>query len=803
MAKRASNKRGWLLLVFIVAPLLPLWRCLLGQAIGPFDQIRQMAPWNGPVPSQPWDALQADGVLQFYVWRDLVFESWGKGQVPFWNPYVLAGTPLLANSQSGALYPPHILFGLLHVPTTLAMFLLAWGHLAWAGLGVASLIRRFGGRGTGAALGGLTFTLSPFMVAWTALPSVISTVSWIPWLLAAIVRTSRAENPRGQRGGAVGVAACSAMMLLAGHLQFVAYGMMASVVVILVEVLVSKPKATARKRRWVGPVDIQPDEEKDEPKRSLNGGAFLRCALALAVGFAIAAPQLLPVLSYSKFSHRRSTPSSDGYQAYVGGSLKLYSLSNLPFPTLTGHPAQFRQIADEAPDLPPVSAYWPQLSRPYAPFAEGALSVGPLVLSLLILAPWRQKRRGIIEMGTIGALALLLALGTALDMGLYYLVPGWSATGSPGRIEVLFVLAACVVAGVSIGRLPKPERKKDKTGESLPWGAVLLPAVVVVPCLFLSQLYPAGDNADAVLDALSDSAAQAALPGLVAAVVIAILAIVAAYRIERPRQRIFLVLSPLLLFVTFNGYDLVRTGDASFLKSSPLNVPDPSIRVAVVNDPWSIPLAAPALAPPNTLAAARLHDLSGYDSLLHRETVNLLKEVDGQDPAPPTNGNMMFVKETANPQRLALAGVTEVWSRKPMPALGEPFSVEGGVARYHVNGPGRASTPSGPARIESESAGQLVVSASGPGRLVVRDRKMPGWSVRVDGKEAKLEGDLWREVDLPAGDHEVRFDYAAPGYSTGLAAFVVGFVALLGAWIPTIGMRKSGKRPNRTEGDSK
>jgi len=60
-------------------PLIPLYRAVfMGEAIGPFNQIRQMAPWNGPKPVQPWDVLQIDGVLQFYTWRDLVFDAWGR-----------------------------------------------------------------------------------------------------------------------------------------------------------------------------------------------------------------------------------------------------------------------------------------------------------------------------------------------------------------------------------------------------------------------------------------------------------------------------------------------------------------------------------------------------------------------------------------------------------------------------------------------------------------------------------------------------------------------------------------------------
>src|SRR5438105_3699041 len=94
------------------------------------------------------------------------------------------GTPLLANSQSAGFYPPHILMGVLHVPVYPAITFLAWLHLFWAGLGVYLLTRRIGGARVGAVVAGLSFSLSAFMISWTSLPSVITTVSWIPWILA-------------------------------------------------------------------------------------------------------------------------------------------------------------------------------------------------------------------------------------------------------------------------------------------------------------------------------------------------------------------------------------------------------------------------------------------------------------------------------------------------------------------------------------------------------------------------------------------------------------------------------------------
>lgn len=105
-----------LVLLLVLATGIPfLWVLLQGHTLGPWDQVGPMASLTGQraESTKAWDVLQADACLQFYPWRDLVFESWGAGRVPFWNPYSLCGTPLLANSQSGGFYPPHIVWGIL------------------------------------------------------------------------------------------------------------------------------------------------------------------------------------------------------------------------------------------------------------------------------------------------------------------------------------------------------------------------------------------------------------------------------------------------------------------------------------------------------------------------------------------------------------------------------------------------------------------------------------------------------------------------------------------------------------------
>ena len=62
---------------------------------------------------------------------------------------------------------------------------------------------------------------------------------------------------------------------------------------------------------------------------------------------------------------------------------------------------------------------------------------------------------------------------------------------------------------------------------------------------------------------------------------------------------------------------------------------------------------------------------------------------------------------------------------------------------------------------------------------------MPGWLAKVDGSHVPLQGALWREVDLPAGEHTVEFNYVPPGLMMGMALGVPAWLLLVGLAVYT------------------
>jgi hypothetical protein len=74
------------------------------------------------------------------------------------------------------------------------------------------------------------------------------------------------------------------------------------------------------------------------------------------------------------------------------------------------------------------------------------------------------------------------------------------------------------------------------------------------------------------------------------------------------------------------------------------------------------------------------------------------------------------------------------------------------------------------------------VQADGPALLVTRERYARGWTARVDGTAAPVlrANGLHRAVAVPAGTHEVRWQYRPPGLALGLALMAAGAAGLAG-----------------------
>ena len=250
-----------------------------------------------PAPFQPnelpatWTALWSDSDLLMSHWPTalLIQRTFAQGHgLPLWNPYYGGGQPLAADPLAALFYPPTHLVHFLSVRNYYLVLIM--GHLVFAGLGMLLLARR-----------ALRLPHLPVLVAAVAFEAtprllshlgaghitVLQTVAWFPWLALACWAT--VQNPR-RWCAPFGV--CLALAVLAGHPQFIYYGLMmvAGVSVWLLGV------------RW-----------QQEGWRAMLA-SLAGLAAAAVIGVLLSSVYLLPVMEFTAHSTRQlEVASMDGY----------------------------------------------------------------------------------------------------------------------------------------------------------------------------------------------------------------------------------------------------------------------------------------------------------------------------------------------------------------------------------------------------------------------------------------------------------------------------------------------------------
>lgn len=128
--------------------------------------------------------LITDPVRQQYPWKQIAIETEKKINLPTWNPYNFAGTPLLANFQSSVFYPFNILFFIF--PFQLSWSMLILFEPLFAGIFLFLYLNNLRLRKEASLLGAITFSFSGFSIAWMEWGTVTQTALWLPLILLSI-----------------------------------------------------------------------------------------------------------------------------------------------------------------------------------------------------------------------------------------------------------------------------------------------------------------------------------------------------------------------------------------------------------------------------------------------------------------------------------------------------------------------------------------------------------------------------------------------------------------------------------------
>ncbi len=366
----------------------------------------------------------SDHLGEAYYSELFASERLAAGELPKWNPYLYGGVPFFANAMD-TYYPATVLARLVGVPTHHLPLFNFVVQLFLAGLGTYLLVRELGGRRVAAYLAGLAYMFSGYTVSFILGGHdgrmIVATLA--PLLLFAIHRSVRT--------GALRWYVLAGVVLGGAHLsnqiQSTYYLMLAGLL-------------------WFGFLLWHLGVAR--PARSLAnrlGGA----ALAIGIGFALAAINYVPFLSYVEHSPRGGE-GGRGYEYATSWSMPPAELAGLAVPERIGV----------------LDAYWG--ANPFKLHTEyvGGLALIALVVGVYLL---RRSRYLWFFLG-LGAFALTMSFGghTPLYRLYYALLPGVARFRAPSIAFYLAVLAIVVIAGLAIDRLGslRAERSVARRGKT-------------------------------------------------------------------------------------------------------------------------------------------------------------------------------------------------------------------------------------------------------------------------------------------------------------------------------------------------
>jgi hypothetical protein len=361
-----------------------------------------------------------------------------QGYLPYWNPYLNYGEPVLANPNFLFFYPSTLLLILLPIDFGYKLHYLA--HFVLAAAGTYLLARRWTQSRAAAFLAGFVFAFSGPVLSLGNFYNHVAAAAWIPW---ALLLTDRALEGRSRRPWILLALVFALQFLAAEPFTLIATFGLSLAYAFFRAGSIRRPLGAANVRIVVG--------------FALVGGLML----------ALSAVQLLPSLDLLGHSRR----GTEGLPFNETTSWSLHPLLLLEFVV----PALFGS-ALEAPSL------WTLVlncrNMPYFP----SLFVGfvPLFLALAGWALGRDRRRIFAGVSALALLVLSFGRFTPVFALAYLLIPPLALVRFPVKLLVPALLFVALLAGWGFDALRERGRALAERRSRL-----LLPLKCLLGCVVL------------------------------------------------------------------------------------------------------------------------------------------------------------------------------------------------------------------------------------------------------------------------------------------------------------------------------
>ncbi len=356
-------------------------------------QVNNFAPWSaypqfwGPVKN----GAMPDVTTQIYPWKHLAIQIWKSGQIPLWNPYSFAGTPLLANYQSAVLSPFNILFFIFPFVDGWSLLVLLQPFLA--GLFTYAFVRALRRSEVASLISAVSFMFCGFMTSWMSYATLGYAILPLPLALYAIEKYHLTKKIKFL----ILLSLSIPLSFFSGHFQISIYFLLFTALYIAFKL-------------------ISTEDTK----------SFLRLVMFTFFGLLLSMPQLLPSIEFYTQSFR-----SDNFQK--GEVIPLFYLPTLFVPDFFGNPVTRND--------------W------FGHYAEWNGFIGVIPLMLALYAFTVKKKKEIIFFSIAGVIAILFALDTKLIDFLIALKVPVLSTSAASRVIVVYSFMFAVLSAFGFDAL--------------------------------------------------------------------------------------------------------------------------------------------------------------------------------------------------------------------------------------------------------------------------------------------------------------------------------------------------------------
>jgi hypothetical protein len=358
-----EERRDWLLVLFIAMLTITfMWRVVfLGKVLLPLDVLYTVEPWRSEtsevVQGPLWNPVVTDAIWQFFPMATYAKEAWQAG-IPFWDPYVLSGSPAFARGEMFS----NPLFNLLSTFLSVARAI-SWAaviDLLIAGIFTYLCLRQMGVGRFGSFIGGVTFEFNGYLIGWLSFPNIIGSMVWLPMVFFGVEKALRKQDWRWALVGALGFM----VQIYSGSILWPFYGAITLILYLVYRALT---------------VWFTTKEVHASLRPIVYGG------VALGFGSGLAAPQLLSTIELYFQTQRTTALGASSF-------LNIYSqLIRLLTPNIYGN-SLFGK------------SYWGPFNYSETDFYLGVLPL--LFLLASVFSYQRRKAWGMVGIGLITLLAV-------------------------------------------------------------------------------------------------------------------------------------------------------------------------------------------------------------------------------------------------------------------------------------------------------------------------------------------------------------------------------------------------------------